>query len=181
MVGKSNGAAIIDPQYKRLRALLMIEQRVKYSKSYTQIAEMFQVDRLTVSRNLTWAKKAGLVVGLEDKILQDLGPLAYDALKYALKKEDPDPELAMRILENILPDFGKKSAKPTISTNGDNDLEAYIASLRDGTGTIDGVIAQRALPERTEGHGSPTEAIVTEERIPEAIRSDGNKGDVFPK
>lgn len=146
---------IRDPQERRIRALKMLEFRITNAASLKEIAEKFNVTPKTVSKNLTWARRAGHIADAEDKILQDLIPLAHDAIKTALSKGDA--AVALEIFKGVLPGFGKKPA--TVTATGGDDLDTYLTQLRaahaiDAGDAIDGEIAegspQRALPAAAE-------------------------------
>lgn len=141
-------AVIRDPGERRLRALKMVELRVGKSASIQDIAEAFNVSTKTVERTLTWARKAGIIASAEDKALQELVPLAHEALKGALAKGDA--EIALEIFKNLLPSFSKKNNAP--GTQAGDELSSYLNNLRgaDGHFVVDGELvdhsAERALP-----------------------------------
>jgi DNA-binding transcriptional ArsR family regulator len=143
-------AVIRDPQEKRLRALKMLELRISSNASIKDIAREFNVSHDTVSRNLTWARKAGLIADAEDKALQELLPLAHEALKKALTNHDAD--VALEIFKGLMPGFGKTKPQPTV-TAGD-DLASYLDAIRSTPDAIDGEVAgadaPRALPAAAE-------------------------------
>jgi DNA-binding transcriptional ArsR family regulator len=142
-------SSIRDPDLKRLRALRFIEERIK-GKSIKEIASEFNVSEDTVTRNLSYAKKAELVVEAEDKILRDLVPAAHEALKRALNGENSDvaAKAALEIFKGTLPSFSKRPTA-TGATSDDSGLSSYIAKLRDSAAlaerTIDGTVVPPAL------------------------------------
>ena len=158
--------ALRDPDLRRLRALRMIEMRIK-GKTLKEIGKEFGVCDETVARTLSWAKKAELVVKAEDKILNELVPAAHDAFKRALAAENPEVafKAALEIFKGTLPSFSKakQSNGPTVTDSG--SLASYIDSLRndlslDGE-VLDGTAA--ALPA-----GSPVRQITAGTEIPPA-------------
>ena len=154
-------AVIRDPAERRLRALMMLEYRIKNAASLEEIAKEFNVAPKTVQKNLTWARKAGLVADAEDKILQELVPLAHEAIKKALASNDPEVagKFGIEIFKGTMSGFQKKPANTVTSTGGD-DLDTYLAALRAESNVIDGETLeskpQRALP--------PAETSASEER-----------------
>lgn len=147
---RKGDSCIREPDQRRLRALMMLEYRVKNAASYHDLAKEFGVSVDTAKRTLSWARKAGLVVDAEDRILQDLVPLAHNAIKTAL--EAGDAKIALEIFKGILPSFNGKAQKPTTSTTttGD-DLNAYINELRGSPGVVEGeTVPQRTLPAAAE-------------------------------
>jgi transposase-like protein len=156
-------AVIRDPAEKRLRALMMLEMRLKQAASLEEIAKAFNVAPKTVQKNLTWARKAGLIADAEDKILQELVPAAHEALLKALR--DPTNrdagKLAIDVFKGTISGFKKEPARTVTATGGD-DLDTYLDRLRaDNPNILDGETveggAQRALP--------PAPASSTEEGV----------------
>ncbi len=104
----------------------------------------------TVKRVLSWAKKAELIVEIEDKILQELVPQAHRALLAALQDTDKPQEagkLALELFNKTIPSF-KKDKKADSSAPTD-DLAKYIEQFRAGEGLIEGEVAgdaENALP-----------------------------------
>lgn len=136
---KPGKSTLHDPEQKRLRALKMLEARVGQSKSYQTIADEFNVSIKTVRRVFDYIKKAGLIVQAEDKILDELVPAAHRALKTALEdRENPQlaGQLGLKLMENALPGFGKKSAPKSGPTTDDNALAKAIAEARELYGNV---------------------------------------------
>ena len=146
-----------DPDLRRLRALRMIEMRIK-GKTNAEIAQEFGVEDKTVARDLSWAKKAELIVQVEDKILRELVPAAHKAIQDVLSGTDDEvkAKTALEIFKNTLPSFAKHKPSPTGASNGpESDLSSYISGLRDAAGladrTIDGEVERSSLPSLPEG------------------------------
>jgi hypothetical protein len=114
-------------EFKKLRALKMIEARVMQGKSVGQIAKDFNVHPDTVTRTLSWAKKADILGQYEDKIVNELIPLAHDAIKTALI--DGDAKVAVEIFKGMR--LLRTGAETPASKKADDDLAAYIAAKRD--------------------------------------------------
>jgi len=160
-----------DPDLRRLRALRMIELRIK-GNSLKQIAEEFGVSTDTVDRTLSWAKKAELVVEAEDKILRELVPAAQNAILAVLAGTDDEvkAKTALEIFKGTLPSFSKakQSNGPTVSDSG--SLSSYIDQLRNDLLTEGEVVPERS-PQRqiTAGASSPPS-----EGLSVSVESDGN-------
>jgi hypothetical protein len=137
---KGNGI-IRDPQQKKLRALLMLEHKVKYTASSQEIATEFNVSIDTVKRTLSWARKAQLSVEVEDRILEELMPLAHEAIKLALGDTEAAPieraKIALELYKGMVPGFGKKATAASDSAAGVETIADYINQFRTGLGVID--------------------------------------------
>jgi DNA-binding transcriptional ArsR family regulator len=145
---KKGKAIVRNVDERRLRALMMLEHKIKNGVSNAHVAKEFGVSEKTVDRTLSWARKAGLVVKAEDKILQELVPLAHQAIKTALEKGDSD--VALEIFKGMLPSFNKKQGPAPGGGNSRDELSSYIETLRAGLGVIEGEVAgssaERTLP-----------------------------------
>lgn len=131
--------ALRSDELRRLRGLMMLEHKIKHAATNADIAKEFNVHPETVRRTLSWMKRAGIIVDYEDKVLQELMPLAHEALKKALQKGNVD--VALEIFKGMLPSFNKKVASgPSVSSG--NELSAYIDQLRGELGVIDGELAE---------------------------------------
>lgn len=163
------GAKMNDPEMRRLRALMMLDYKLRNNASNKEVAKEFNMAERTVDATFSWLRKAGMVAKAEDKILEELVPLAHMAIKKALEGEDIElaSERAMEIFKGILPTFGKRPAAVASSAPG-GDLSSYITQLRDelGTdlpGTIEGEVVP-ALPAAAEavaeeGHAEPAGGV----------------------
>lgn len=116
-----------DKQQQRARALKMLESRIMKGKSNTEIAKDFNVSPATVQKAMSLAKKGDLLISFEDKLHNELLPLAHSALVGALA--DGNAKVALEIYKgtNIL----KRTHVPTALEQQDHDdLAAYILSKR---------------------------------------------------
>src|SRR5690606_24658505 len=80
-----------------------------------------------------YAKKAGLIVQAEDKILEELVPAAHGALKRALNDSDNVQlagQLGLKVMEGALPGFGKKNASKTSVSDPNDSLAKAIEEAR---------------------------------------------------
>lgn len=125
----------------------MLEQRIQGS-NLNEIAAEFRVSRRTVERTLSWAKKAELIVEIEDKILQELVPAAHSAILAALTDTDNPQEagkLALELFKGTVPGFGKTKPKDSGPGNPSDELSRYIEQFRTGEGVINGSVADSPL------------------------------------
>ncbi len=144
---KSACSSLKDPDMRRLRALGMIDMRIR-GRTNREVAEAFNVSEDTVARSLTWAKKAELVVAAEDRILRELVPAATAAIKAVLAgdNEEIKAKTALEIFKGTLPSFAKGKSTHAPSTDSSGDLSSYINTLRNdliAEGTVLGVIEGR--------------------------------------
>jgi DNA-binding CsgD family transcriptional regulator len=84
----SPGTAVVKhPQTKRLRAMGMLEMRVK-SRTLQEIADEYRCSIDTVQRHLEWAAREGNILKHEETILERLIPKAIAAYEKALDNND---------------------------------------------------------------------------------------------
>jgi hypothetical protein len=128
----------------------MLKEKILHNASNTDLAHQFNLSERQVEKTLSWAKKAELLVGLEDQVLQEIVPLATEAIKSALRSDNVKvaSDVAIRVFEATVPSFKKGGAAGTSGAPADNDIESYIARLRDeaslGSGPENGPVP--ALP-----------------------------------
>jgi hypothetical protein len=140
------GAKLDDPEMRRLRGLMMLEFKLRNNATNAQVGKEFNMSEKSVNQTFSWMRKAGLIAQAEDKVLQELVPLAHNALKAALTQTD-DLELASQraidIFKGMLPAFSKK---PTVTKDAPQggDLSSYIDELRKGE-LSDSESADRAI------------------------------------
>jgi len=130
---RANKGRVQDPELKRLRALQFLAYRLQHSATYKQIAEHFNVSKDTVERVFSYAKRAGLIVQHEDKILQELVPAAIGAVKRALDDQEHPQEagaLGVKLMEGALPGFGKKQTNGKGVSGSDDSLARAIEEAR---------------------------------------------------
>lgn len=123
---------IRDEQVLRARALAMVERRIR-SVPLKDIAAEFNVTIRTVERNLDYAKRAGLIVQFEDRILQELVPAAIETFKKAI--EDGNVEIAKEVFKGtgfLLRPSEKVPAKGSMDLAENESLEVYIRKIRGG-------------------------------------------------
>ena len=139
---KKGNAILRDPQLRKLRAIKMLEYKVNNAATNVEIAKAFNVSYDTVERTLSWAKKAQILVELEDKALQELLPAAHEAVKRLLEDtENPvaAAQVALELMKGFMPSMGKK--KSDASGGGSSDeLSRYINEFRAGEGVLDGQV-----------------------------------------
>lgn len=129
-------AANLTDAQKKARAAKMLEMKLMLGKTNEEIAVAFGVKRTTVSRAMTLAKKADIIVSFEDKLVNELLPLAFEAAKGALLEGNAKVALALLQGTQILrPNQTRSKAQES----DDDELSKYIARKR----------AQAALDEDT--------------------------------
>ncbi len=89
--------APIPPDQKKARALKMLEAKLLEGKSTAEIAQQFGVSPDTVYKAMSLAKKAEVVVQFEDKLVNELLPLAHLAVLGAL--QDGNAKVGLAILQ----------------------------------------------------------------------------------
>lgn len=181
-----------DPELRRIRALRMIEMRIK-GKSLKEIAAEFNLGTEQVKRTLSWAKKAEIVVEAEDRILREILPAAEEAVKAVLSgiNDEVKAKTALEIFKATLPSFGKPktgTGAPVATT--DTDLASYINSIRQSAGQLDDVVdgqlaagpggaaleAQLALPPTAE-EPAPQGLSIPSERNESPVDAEGEEVD----
>lgn len=90
-------ARIESEDLKRIQVMMIIQMLLTKNMNYNEIAAKLNVDRETVERRMIWAKKANVLVQLEDQIMNDLVPAGMTALKTAM--EDGDAETALELFK----------------------------------------------------------------------------------
>ena len=121
---------LYNKQHQKARALKMLEAKILKGQTHQEIAQDFGVAPSTVAKAMSLAKKGDLIIAFEDRLHQELLPLAYQAITASL--QDGNAKVALEIFKgtNIL----KKT--PTVSRQQQqdaDDLAAYIFSKRTQT------------------------------------------------
>lgn len=119
--------ALRDPKAQRARAAKMLEMKILEGKTNKEIAKEFRLSEITVQKAMTLARKGDIVVSFEDKLMNELLPLAHNALIGAL--QDGNVKAALEIYKGagvIRPHTQVTSAQ----ASSDHDLSAYIVKKR---------------------------------------------------
>lgn len=127
----------------------MLEMRLLQNKSDKEIAKDFGVSPQVVRTAMSLAKKADIVVSFEDKLMNELLPLAYEATRAALI--EGNAKIGMEIMKGA---GIVRVNQPTtlVQAHNDHDLAAYITKKRQHAlleeQTFDGTLvsAPLALP-----------------------------------
>lgn len=130
-------SAVHDPQLKKLRALMMVQFRVRNNASIAEVAKEFGVSEKTVHRQMAWVKRAGVIAEMEDKILTELMPEAHKAIKVALQDDEHKQEagrLGIELFKGVVPGFKKAANAGPIAQV--NELERYLEEIRSESGDI---------------------------------------------
>lgn len=130
--------AVFEPKFKRLRAMKMVEGKVMKNMSNHDLAKEFNCSIDTVERTLTWAKRADIFATYEDKIVQELIPLAHSAIRDALA--DGNAKIAVEVFKglNLLRTGPAAAGSPARAA--EDDLAAYIATKRDKAQLLENTI-----------------------------------------
>lgn len=173
--------ALRNKQHQKARALKMLEARIMQGKTQQEIAKDFGVSPRTVEKAMSLAAKGDLLISFEDKLMNELLPLAHTALVGALQEGNAKVALELYKGTNIL----RKNA-PLTSTQmqQQDDLTAYIATKRHHAlleeQTIDGTILTdpMALPAATESPDAPADSATDgpAESAPSGPESGGADG-----
>lgn len=120
---------IKDEAMRKVRVKVWIKERVN-GLTIDQIAEKYNVHPMTVRRNLSWAKQMDIFMELEDKMMDELMPMAHESLKRALVNEE-DGQVALELYKgkNLLKKPGQKITVDQGQTG--DDLASYISRLGD--------------------------------------------------
>lgn len=177
--------ALQDKKLQRARATKMLEAKVMTGQSNTALAKQFGVSPTTVTRALSLAKQGEIIMGFEDKLLNELLPLAHDAITHAL--QEGNAKVALEIFKgtNIL-----RKNVPLTATQAQqqDDLSAYIATKRHHAlledRTVDGTLVPDlpALPAAgTRPATDPDPAGPDAHLAPATPTRDGPEGIIVPR
>lgn len=121
---------LYNKQHQKARAFKMLEAKIMEGKTHEEIAQDFGVAKSTVAKAMSLAKKGDLLISFEDKLHQELLPLAHEALVGALTEGNAKVALEIFKGTNIL----KKTPVVTKTQQQDaDDLAAYIFAKRTQT------------------------------------------------
>jgi hypothetical protein len=121
------GTLVKEEDIKRLRASQMVALRVQ-GMTLEDIGLQFNCDRNAVARHLAWAGKQGIISGAEERILDELVPLAINTYKTAL--ENGDTFAAKHIIDK-LGEMAERAEKR--QTKGEDRLfEAWMKEREEG-------------------------------------------------
>ena len=105
----------------------MLESKILQGKSAKEIGKDFGVSPQVVHQAMSLVKKGDLVVSFEDKLMNELLPLAYEATRAALV--EGNAKIGMEIMKGA----GIVRTNQPISqvqVQNDHDLAAYISKKR---------------------------------------------------
>ena len=138
----------MEPKFRRLRAMKMVEGKVMRNMTNADLAKEFHCSVDTVERTLTWAKRADIFASYEDKIVQELIPLAHTAIRDALA--DGNAKIAVEVFKGLNLLKTGQGAQGTVQRAHEDDLAAYIAAKRDKAQLLENTITiepqREALP-----------------------------------
>lgn len=107
----------------------MIEGKAMRNMTNKALAIEFNCSTDTVERTLTWAKRADIFASFEDKIVQELIPLAHTAIRDALA--DGNAKIAIEVFKGLNLLKTGQGAPQSAQRAHDDDLAAYISAKRD--------------------------------------------------
>lgn len=123
--------ALRDPKAQRARAAKMLEMKILEGKTNKEIAKEFHVGEMTVKKAMTLARKGDIVVSFEDRLMNELLPLAHDAIRNSLMgiEGGGNAKIGLEIFKGagiIRPHSGQTTSQ----VSADHDLSAYIVRKR---------------------------------------------------
>jgi hypothetical protein len=112
------------------QAIQAYQKTVVEGKTIARTAQEMKMSTDTVERRLAHGRRAGIFIQFEQKIYDELLPLAHEALKMALEDGDAQVALAIYKGKNLLNDNKPRTHS---SKQEDEDFYGAIAELRQGT------------------------------------------------
>lgn len=158
-------------ELKKVRALTIINKIANEGKTHGQVAKEMGISTDTVARTLAWARTAQIFVEFEQRLYNELLPLAHAAVKGAL--EDGDAQIGLEILKGTQV-LKKPGAQGQRAQQEEDDFYAEIARAR-ADGIIDVTPRWAELESGGEaiGESSPGVAAIVETRNAQDDLSDG--------
>jgi hypothetical protein len=135
----------------------MVEGKVMRNKTNRELAEEFHCSVDTVERTLTWAKRADIFATYEDKIVQELIPLAHSAIRDALA--DGNAKIAVEVFKGLNLLRTGPAAAGSVARVADDDLAAYIATKREKAHLLEQTIDVEATTHATTAPTSPVAVL----------------------
>lgn len=120
-------------ELKKVRAMTIIDKIANQGKTHGQVAKEMGISTDTVARTLQWARQAQIFVEFEQRLFNELLPLAHNAVKGAL--EDGDAQIGLEILKGTQV-LKKPGAQGQRAQQEEEDFYAEIARAR-ADGLID--------------------------------------------
>lgn len=120
-------------ELKKVRAMTIIDKIANQGKTHGQVAKEMGISTDTVARTLAWARTAQIFVEFEQRLFNELLPLAHSAVKGAL--EDGDAQIGLEILKGTQV-LKKPGAQGQRAQQEEEDFYAEIARAR-ADGLID--------------------------------------------
>lgn len=156
---------IASPALRRVRALSIVGDRV-VGMSNGEIAKKYNITEHTVIKEVKWAKQQGIIESAEERILNELVPLAITTYKERMQGADKDVFVAKDVL-GMLSKLGERSDKRQLA-KAEMGLEAWMEMRKERKGETAKETVIEAVPlNQHDGHPSPA-----------AIQSAGSHQDV---
>lgn len=121
--------AISTDYERKMRAAEIVKKTVLQGKTKAETAREMGISVDTLQRTIHWADQAQLFVEYEKRLLDELLPLAHEAVKSAL--QDGDAQVGLKILEGIRL-LNKGGSKTKAQEEDEEGLYAEIARVRAG-------------------------------------------------
>lgn len=137
---ESTNMALKNEQDRLLRAKMIVKKIIVEGKTQQQTAKEMGISHDTVARGLALARQAQVYLDYEQKLYDELVPLAHEAVKMELA--DGNGDLGLKILQgaNIIK---TKSPSSKSAQEDEESLYAEIGRLREGS-IVD--VTPRELP-----------------------------------
>lgn len=137
---------IRNEQDKKLRAMEIVRRHVIGGEKLKDVATSMKISHDTAQRTLQWARNANLFVQYEQRMFDELLPLAHEAIKLAL--QDGDAQIALKVMESVGLGPNRLKGQSQAARDDEEGLYGEIQRARSGW-TIDvspGQRPQAALP-----------------------------------
>lgn len=140
-------ARIESEDLKRLQVMMIVQMLLTKNMNYNEIAAKLNMDRETVERRMIWAKKANILVDLENQMMNELVPSGMKAIKTAM--EDGDAETALELFKclGILKD--PRVQKTQVQVQEEDELSKAILEAKEKRELLEGTVDGELIGGRT--------------------------------
>ncbi len=137
---------IRNPALRRARVAQVITKRLA-GESMQKIANDLNLNHDTIRKDMKYATQHGMIESLEDRVLNELVPLAIDTFIHKMK-EDHDPFVAKTVLEQLARLSTRADRQKEITAAVDS-LSAYRANRNRSLPTV--TVSDPTTPKLLEG------------------------------